>query len=140
MSRWLTQPCSYSLVGRLSSSCQCLHPSMGAVRKNFDDQVTFYPLTSLGAIAPRPSSSVVTLLRLLSSDSSRVMIALAQIVPVFSSVCIELQRRGPLNLLHSDSSPEVSILARLNFVIVYFFPLQLSLSSYELDQCSAKVM
>ena len=64
---------------------------MGAVKRSFDVQVTFYPLTFLRIAVGHGSSS------------SEVMVALAQIVPIFGNVCIELQRRGPPSLIRRDS-------------------------------------
>ncbi|GFY84509.1 hypothetical protein Acr_03g0012830 [Actinidia rufa] len=58
------------------------------------------------AIAPHPSSRTVILSSLLNNVSSEVTMALARTLPVFSSVCTELRRRGPPSLLYSNNSVE----------------------------------
>ena len=134
-----TQPCSYGLAGSFSSFIRRLHPSVGAVRRNFDVQVTFCPLTSLGITADRcPSSrpkfgypTELTKQRQLGSRLARTGV-------VFDSVCTEFRHRGPLILLHSDNSVETSALARPDSLTVYFVPLQLFLSSNQLGQCSPR--
>ncbi|GFZ04535.1 hypothetical protein Acr_17g0001070 [Actinidia rufa] len=84
-----------SLAGSLSSYRRRLDPDIRAVRRSFDVQVTFCPLTSLG------SPPTVALIQTLAS------------------VCIEFRCKGPPSLLHSDSSVEVSA-PTPEFVIVYF--------------------
>ncbi|GFZ01603.1 NAD(P)-binding Rossmann-fold superfamily protein [Actinidia rufa] len=71
-------------------------------------------------IASRPSSSTVIIPNLINSDSPEVTIALSRTVLVISSVCVELRRRGPLHLLHSDNSAEASALARPDSVIIRY--------------------
>ena len=61
--------------------------------------------------------------------------ALSREVPMFDSVRTELQHERPPILLQSGSSSEAPTLARPDSVIVYFVPLQLSLSSHELGRC-----
>ena len=65
---------------------------MGPVRRSFDVQDIFCPLTSLeiaAGVTPRPSSNAIIPLNLLNSDSLEVTVTLAQTVPFFGNVCIE---------------------------------------------------
>ncbi|GFZ09223.1 sorting nexin 1 [Actinidia rufa] len=55
-------------------------------------------------LPPRPNSGAVSLPSLLNSDSSEVIVTLAQTMPVFGSVSTDLRHRGPPSLIHSDSS------------------------------------
>ncbi|GFS40644.1 hypothetical protein Acr_00g0069670 [Actinidia rufa] len=80
---------------------------MGVVRRSFDVQVTFCPLTSFGIAAdryPRPNSSEFTPPNLLNSNNLEVTIALARTVPVFG-VCLS-------SFLHYYSQILESILKR----------------------------
>ncbi|GFY91659.1 oligopeptide transporter 5 [Actinidia rufa] len=56
---------------------------------------------------------VVIISSLLNSDSSEVTMALARMAVVFGNDCFELRRGGSLSLLCSDSSTDISALARL---------------------------
>ncbi|GFS35176.1 hypothetical protein Acr_00g0038230 [Actinidia rufa] len=79
---------------------------MGVVRRNFDAQVIFCPLTSLEIAVgrcPSPRSSAIILPNLLNNDSSEVTMAFARTVPVFSSVETKIRCRGPPSLLYNDS-------------------------------------
>ena len=73
---------------------------------------------------------MVILLSLLNSDNLEVMMALAQTMPMFSNVCTELQPKMLPSLLHSNSSAKALAIARPDFVIVYFAPLQILLALF----------
>ena len=136
VSKKLTQLCSQGLDDSLSLRSRRLVLGMGAVKKNFIVQVTFCLLRYFGITIDRPNFGTVNLPSLLDDDNSGVLITLARIVPVFVGVHTELRDKGPPSFFHSDSSVEVPALAKPNYVIVYFAPLQLSMSHPQPNQTS----
>ncbi|GFZ00063.1 hypothetical protein Acr_13g0014620 [Actinidia rufa] len=96
-------------------NCRRLHPSVGAVRRNSDVQVILYLLTPLRIATGRCAASKHQrgyFMSLLNSDSPEVMTVLAWTAVAFGKDSSELWHEGPPSLLCSDSSAEISALAR----------------------------
>ncbi|XP_057461794.1 uncharacterized protein LOC130752016 [Actinidia eriantha] len=91
------------------------NPSVGAVKRKSDEQVTLCLLIPLGIAAGRCAASKLQhgyYLSLLNSNSLEVTTALARMTVVSGNDCSELRHEGSLSLLHRDSSAEIFALAR----------------------------
>ena len=62
--------CSDALTYSMSSCCRCLDSGIGAIRKSFDVQVIFCPLTSPPVVTLYPSYNAIIIPSLLNSDIS----------------------------------------------------------------------